>query len=367
MRQGKRSSATAFSNRARGAGSSVRKWAHTLAGYAPLPWGIDLLLTDGCNLRCTYCPITTDMETKRPSAMMDTTKAIRFLESVASFKPMIRIFGGEPFLHPEWPRIFAAATSNGLAITVVTNGTRLAGRADEIVKSGLLALGISVDAPDVNDRYRGKGTFAVAERVVREIQEAKARLGSDTPQIEIYSTVYEGTYASLTHWADVLRDWNIDTLRLQHQIWLRTAQRPETEHLIVKAIGDSTFFRSDVDTYCSDEMPNVDPLVLEAELRMLAQTSYPFRLEFHPPLPIEEMMRFYRDTDFKRQTARSCTLISNYAFVDPRGRLYPCLTLDMGNVFEKPFEGVWNGPKFRAFRRLLRREQRLPLCERCPA
>ena len=71
--------------------------------------------------------------------------------------------------------------------------------------------------------------------------------------------------------------------------------------------------------------------------------------------------------DFKRETARSCTLISSYAFVDPRGRLYPCLTLDMGNVFEQPFEDVWNGRKFRAFRRLLRREQRLPLCERCPA
>jgi MoaA/NifB/PqqE/SkfB family radical SAM enzyme len=39
----------------------------------------------------------------------------------------------------------------------------------------------------------------------------------------------------------------------------------------------------------------------------------------------------------------------------------------MGNVFEQPFEEVWNGRKFRAFRRLLHREQRLPLCERCPA
>ena len=26
-------------------------------GYAKLPWGIDLLLTDACNLRCSYCPI----------------------------------------------------------------------------------------------------------------------------------------------------------------------------------------------------------------------------------------------------------------------------------------------------------------------
>src|SRR4029077_9928608 len=107
------------------------------------------------------CPITTDMTTRRPSAMMETAKAIRFLESVASFRPMIRIFGGEPFLHPAWPEIFAAAVANGLPITVVTNGTRLVGRAEDLVRSGLLAVGISVDPPAVNDTYRGNGTFAI--------------------------------------------------------------------------------------------------------------------------------------------------------------------------------------------------------------
>jgi MoaA/NifB/PqqE/SkfB family radical SAM enzyme len=356
-----------LSTRVRSALTTVGRKARTYAGYAPLPWGIDLLLTDACNLRCSYCPITTDMVTKRPSAMMPTDKAIQFLESVSPFEPMIRMFGGEPFLHPEWPKIFACAVSNGLPITVVTNGTRLLGRADEIVQSGLLALGISIDPLEVHDKYRGAGTFALCEQVINEVNEAKARLGSKTPLIEIYSTVYEGTYDKLVEWADFLRGWNIATLRLQHQIWLRTAQRPESEHLITKAIGDSTFFRSDVDTYCSDDMPNVDPVVLEQQLRAINTTQYPFGLEFHPPLPIEEMMEFYRDPNFQRQTARACTLISNYAFVDPRGRLYPCLTLDMGNVFEQPFERVWNGDKFRAFRRLLRREQRLPLCERCPA
>jgi sulfatase maturation enzyme AslB (radical SAM superfamily) len=339
----------------------------TLAGYAPLPWGIDLLLTDACNLRCTYCPITTDMVTRRPSAFMDTDRAIRFLESVAYFRPSIRIFGGEPFLHPEWPRIFAAAVANQLPITVVTNATRLVGRAEELVRSGLLAIGISVDPPSANDRYRGDGTFAACAQVVREIREARERLGSSTPQIEIYTTVYDATHASLAEWAETLREWRIDTFRLQHQIWLRTAQRPVSERMIERAIGDATFFRADVDTYCSDAMPDVDTAVLERELRLLETTPYPFRVEFHPPLPVEEMVEFYRDPEFKRRTARPCTLISNYAFVDPRGRLYPCLTLDMGNVFEEPFERVWNGAKFRAFRKLLRREERLPLCERCPA
>lgn len=55
--------------------------------------------------------------------------------------------------------------------------------------------------------------------------------------------------------------------------------------------------------------------------------------------------------------------MESYAFVDPRGRLYPCMTLDMGSVFGEPFLAVWNGPRFRAFRR----EKRFPLCHRCPA
>jgi MoaA/NifB/PqqE/SkfB family radical SAM enzyme len=297
---------------------------------------VDLLLTDACNLHCKYCPVSANMAAGRPTVFVDTAKAIRFLESVAHFRPAIRFFGGEPFLHPRWPRIFSAAVQNGLEIRAVTNGTRLLGRADELVQSRLLAIGISVDPPSAHDAFRGAGTFASCERVVGEIRRARERLGSSTPSIEIFTTVHEGTYAGLSRWAEQLRGWKIDMLRLQHQIWFSRSRQPASERLIAGAIGDAAFFGSDVETYCSDTAP-------------------------------KELVAFYRDPDFQRKTARACSLIWNYAFVDPVGRLYPCMTLDMGNVFDRPFEDVWNGSKFRAFRRLLRREQRLPLCERCPA
>lgn len=342
-------------------------WARARAGYAPLPHGLDLLLTDACNLRCKYCPVAKDTASGRATGSTDTTKAIRFLESVADWRPEIRFFGGEPFLHPEWSRIFSAAVACGLSITVVTNGTRLHGLAEDLVKSGLLAIGISVDPPLAHDASRGDGTFSTCERVVQEIHRARAKLGSRTPSIVIYTTVYEETYTALTRWAEQLRGWKIDMLRLQHRIWVGSARRLASERLIAGAIGDSTFFRSDIDTFCTDAMPNVDPTVLEAQLRALEAGSYGFPIESHPLLSVDEMVAFYRDSDFERQTARACTLISEYAFVDPRGRLYPCLSLDMGNVFERPFERVWNGSRFRGFRRLLRRERRLPLCARCPA
>jgi MoaA/NifB/PqqE/SkfB family radical SAM enzyme len=351
----------------RGRLAGIASGARVRAGFAPLPGGIDLLLTDACNLHCRYCPVAANMAAGRRAVFMDTARAIEFLHSVAQFRPAIRFFGGEPFLHPDWPRIFSAAVRTGLPIRAVTNGTRLLGRADELVRSGLLAIGISVDPPAAHDRFRGEGTFAACERAVAEIRRARERLGSPTPAIEIFTTVHEGTYPALTRWAEQLHDWNIDMLRLQHQIWFSRSRRPASERLIAGAIGDPAFFGSDVDSYCTDAAPNVDPEVLERELRGVMSARHPFRVECYPPLPPEELVEFYRDPDFERTTARACSLIWNYAFVDPVGRLYPCMTLDMGNVFERPFDEVWNGSRFRAFRRLLRRERRLPLCERCPA
>jgi len=346
---------------------TISRGARARAGSAPLPGGVDLLLTDACNLHCKYCPVSASMAAGRPTVFVDTAKAIRFLESVAHFRPAIRFFGGEPFLHPRWPRIFSAAVQNGLEIRAVTNGTRLLGRADDLVQSGLLAVGISVDPPSAHDTFRGAGTFASCERVVGEIRRARERLGSSTPSIEIFTTVHAGTYAGLSRWAEQLRGWKIDMLRLQHQIWFSRSRQPASERLIAGAIGDAAFFGSDVETYCSDTAPSVDPEILERELSGVMSGSYPFRVECYPPLPPKELVAFYRDPDFQRTTARACSLIWNYAFVDPVGRLYPCMTLDMGNVFDRPFEDVWNGSRFRAFRRLLRREQRLPICERCPA
>ncbi|HEX3527080.1 MAG TPA: radical SAM protein [Thermoanaerobaculia bacterium] len=337
-------------------------------GYAAPPWGIDLLLTDACNLRCTYCPIWGENSAlPAPAAFMDTGGALRLIDSVAGFHPMIRLFGGEPFLHPEWPRIVAAVRARGLHCTAVSNGMRLAREAEEVVRSGLLAVGISLDtnAP-VNDALRGDGSLATVRRGIQAVTEAKRRLGSDTPGIEIYTTVHEGTYARLVEWAAELSSWGIAKLRLQHLIWFSSAQRETSFELLRGVLPDPSFFRAEDASFCQDKLPRIDLEILAEQLRILRATPHPFVIESHPDLSVDEMVRYYGTAEYTRHDKVDCTTMESYAFVDPRGRLYPCLTLDMGNVFEEPFLLVWNGSRFRAFRRLIRREKRLPLCHRCP-
>ena len=337
-------------------------------GYAAPPWGIDLLLTDACNLRCAYCPIWgEDAQVPAPAHFMDTGDALRLLGTVATFRPMIRLFGGEPFLHPEWHRVVERARDLGSSCTAVTNGMFLERDAERLVRANVLAVGISLDTDrPVNDALRGAGTLAEVRRGLAALKKVKERLGSETPRVEIYTTVHEETYAHLTGWAAELAGWGIATLRLQHLIWFSSAQLRDSKAQLTEAIGEPFFFRNEEVSYCRDELPRIDVKRLAAELHALQAGPYPFRIEPHPDLSVDEMKRYYGDPEFRRRSKLACTTMESYAFVDPRGRLYPCLTLDMGNVFESPFLEVWNGARFRAFRRLVRREKRLPLCHRCP-
>lgn len=350
-----------------GIGSMLRSYRGR-RGYADPPWGIDLIVTDACDLRCAYCPIWgDDAAAPHPPAFMDTASAIRLLEDVSPSRPMIRLFGGEPFLHPDWEEIVGQARRWGLCCTAVSNGVRLAENAERIALSGLHALAVSLDTfGPVHDALRGRGTSARIRAGLRALREAKRRAVRDTPLVEIYTTVHEGTYSHLADWAAELGSWGIHRLRLQHLIWCSSRQLEASMGILGEVIPDPSFFGAEEQIYRRDEAFEIDGAVLVRQVEALKTGRYPFRVDCHPDLPLEDLPRYYADPEFQRPERPACTTMESYAFVDPRGRLYPCVTLDMGNVFEKPFLEVWNGRRLRAFRRLVRRRRRLPFCHRCP-
>ncbi|HYM62564.1 MAG TPA: SPASM domain-containing protein, partial [Thermoanaerobaculia bacterium] len=174
--------------------------------------------------------------------------------------------------------------------------------------------------------------------------------------------------SDLSRWAEELRGWDVHILRIQHLIWFSPSQFGRSMELLQRDLPGQApeLFRQEERSYMRDVLPAIDVAVLIEELRKLRAGNYPFRIELHPDLSLDDMARYYGDPEFRREDRLDCTTMESYAFVDPRGRLYPCITLDMGNVFDTPFPEIWNGPRLRAFRRLIRREHRLPLCHRCP-
>lgn len=166
--------------------------------------------------------------------------------------------------------------------------------------------------------------------------------------------------------AEELASWEISLLRLQQLIWFSPAQLDSSMVGLRARFEDPTFHRHEETTYCRSEPYGFDPAVMVEQLARLRELEVPFRIEEHRRIALDELEGFLTAAEYTRGTDLACRTMEYSTYVDPAGMLYPCMSLDMGNVFERPFLEVWNGPRFRAFRRLLRRRGRLPFCHRCP-
>ena len=81
-------------------------------------------LTEGCNLRCRHCWIEPKFQTeKRQHAVLDTGL---FRDVIGQAKPlglaMVKLTGGEPFLHPRIGEIIDIIRDEDLRLVIETNG-----------------------------------------------------------------------------------------------------------------------------------------------------------------------------------------------------------------------------------------------------
>lgn len=101
-----------------------------------------------CNIRCVYCNVHGGTDAR----LFDVAYVERLLDDAAARflgaggAPTIDLIGGEPTMHPELPRLIAAARARGFArVLICTNGVRLArpGYLDELIAAGLTGVRLS--------------------------------------------------------------------------------------------------------------------------------------------------------------------------------------------------------------------------------
>jgi len=109
-------------------------------------------LTDRCNFRCVYCHNEGLGDTRGPAEPsadeMTGDEVVRLLRIAREFDiSRVKLTGGEPLLRRDLESI-VARVSPFMEVSLTTNGSLLAGRAQALADAGLARVNISIDTLD---------------------------------------------------------------------------------------------------------------------------------------------------------------------------------------------------------------------------
>jgi MoaA/NifB/PqqE/SkfB family radical SAM enzyme len=77
---------------------------------------------------------------------------------------------------------------------------------------------------------------------------------------------------------------------------------------------------------------------------------------------------YYSEQIRRTKGGDSCLMFWKVGFIYPDGSVMPsnaCYFHSMGNIFHEEFKTIWNGDKYRALRRHVRKNGWIPFCSRC--
>lgn len=167
----------------------------------------NVLLTTKCNLDCAYCFAKQKLQDSRNQTMSldDVGKVIEFLKR--SGHPVFRAMGGEPTLHPQFPRILQLALEAGMRVDVLSNATwpeSYNTLFNRVSPQRLLFL-LNVDHPD---NYPSK----IWERIQRNLAQVAPR-GNVTLSFNVFETQPRCEYI-----LDLVRSHGIDKVRMSFSL-----------------------------------------------------------------------------------------------------------------------------------------------------
>jgi radical SAM protein with 4Fe4S-binding SPASM domain len=272
---------------------------------------------------------------------------------------VLSLTGGEPFIRDD----FGSMLEYGLdrrKCTILTNASLVTDDHIELItRKKLLLFSVSIDGVgDTHDRVRKiPGLLSKVVETISKIQEHKKRLKSAFPIIDMKTVILKENIDQLY---DILELGN----RLSVDYVTYSVAR-STENLYGPP------YREDIRDIC--QAPSKYPHLEADELARLTRQvsrigdfSGRTKVRFYPANMLDGRLlgRFYRQ-ELSPPDFRTCLLPWSRMSISPHGDAYPCLSYLVGNVRRESLSRIWNGDRFREFRKNLDRKSLSHFCLSC--
>jgi radical SAM protein with 4Fe4S-binding SPASM domain len=345
-----------------------------------LPSSVSLQVTESCNLRCKMCyewgetgRYSMAGGNKKP-ASLDISVLKKVIRELAPARPSYDLFGGEPLVYPHLEELIVAVKEAGSALDTPTNGTLLKKHAAMLVRTGFDSVRVSLDGTqEINDTQRGPNSYARAMAGIEALHREKQKAASRLPIVSIIFTVTAENYLSLEQF--FLRELDLEMVEwvtIQMQNFVTESMGKAYARMLQSEFGltGDRYWRGLVRATTDFEEIDCQELARQVKNVSAVLRDSGKGVLLLPPTFSAENLSAYLGAQWNKMTDtyRQCAVPWNVADITATGDVAPChvfYDLVMGNIDERPFSEIWNGPAYQSFRRRMSRHGLMSVCPGC--
>ncbi len=298
------------------------------------PQDLNLYVTTKCNFKCWFCRRQRD----KVEDMLDMIPAM--IERVLTAYPTIKsacIAGfGEPLMHPHLDDLVRTLNKHEIKPSIITNGSLLAQRIDELAQMDLAFISVSLNESDreAHAHTHGVGMF---DQVIEGI---RAVVALHKYPVGLGKVVYKQNYQDIPAFLELARSLGVDFVNFVNLLPHKDTLTPEEE-----------------EQFWSQAITQEDDDVLQA-------------LDEYKKLPGAELVQVWPVPILR--DASKCPHVCRSPWrsigVDARGYVSPCRRImppaeRFGHIDNA---GLWQGSAYQAMRKsVLGDGAQSTMCERC--
>ena len=317
-----------------------------------------LVLTNLCNLKCTFC----FQERKKRADRMTTEDWIKVINQIPK-NSRITLTGGDPFMLKSFETIFSKA--NEVAETnMITNGLLLNDQKIEklLDEENFKVLAISID------------TMGNVNRDVTKPQWEKL-----LKQIEFFNFLRnKKNKKTALDIKTVILDENIDDLFEIHKFATQTLKADTHSFMLLKGAeiqhSDLMFNFKQIDKKTDAyEYKKFDKLIDQLNVIKEYDFKNGYKSYLHPTLAnFEKREKFKKENvmhwnnkNHNPKYFSTCYSPWGCVYINVDGNLFPCMAVSMGNVKTTKLSEIIFSEKFKKFKDIIRQKGTINGCNRC--